>query len=499
MNLLTDAWIPVRYKGQAMNISLEDVLCQDYGWMIACPRDDFEMATLQMLIALTQILFMPEDKKELRHREANPLTQKEYLQGIEQRRDWFDLLHPTQPFMQHRGVNAKKSTPIQKLFVGLPAGNNPAYFNSIGEINRVGLNYVAIALFNQASNSPNFGRGFKRSLRGGAPITVLIKGHTLRQSVWRNVLSREALEKQGYPLEGDIPNWIQPVNAGEKVSPAAIGLCRGLFWQPAHIELEVVDQPGICDCSGERVSAYVTGFHQKPFDYKLTGVWKHPHSPRKWFRNRGEQEFRFPSFSSTAPAWTELTAIVVQEDYQAQSKEGHELPPTILQFASAFRGEPLTLMIGGYRNKQALIQQRRHELVSLSEGWEEHRATIHHLLKMAKALHDELRAKTFGYGKALKLEKPGALAQRASDQFYLRSEALIYSILRKYRTFEQEAETIQALFNSLSRLAKDILDGLSQPYQHSPAMLEAYIGAQNRLHTGLAKLRKEYINREVRV
>lgn len=496
MNLLTDPWIPIREHGQALTIGLEDLLCENRDWQISCPRDDFELATLQMLIGLVQTLFMPADNKELRRREAVPMNRHEYQQGIADRLDWFDLLHPSQPFMQHRGVEAKESTPIQKLFVGLPEGNNPAYFNPVGEMAQVGLNYVAIALFNQASNSPSFGGGFKGSLRGGAPITVLIKGRTLRQTIWRNVLSRQMLEAKGYSLEKDVPNWIRRVSAKDQVSPAEMGVSRGLFWQPAHIELEVVQQPGKCDLSGEMTSAYVKGFRKEKFDYQLIDVWRHPHSPREWSRKKGEQEIRYPSFTHTAPAWTELTAIIVQEEYGEQAKEGHELPLTISQYIHAFRGESLTLMIGGYRNKQALILQRRHELVSLSEGWEEQMPTIHHLLKMAKAIHDELRAKTFGYGKSLKLDKPDGLSRRASEQFYLRSESTMYGILREITSNSQEKAVIEELFGQLNRLARDIFDRLSLPYQHSPTMLEAYVGARNRLKMGLAKLRKQYITQE---
>ena len=37
---------------------------------------------------------------------------------------------------------------------------------------------AAITLFNQASNCPSFGGGFKGSLRGGAPITTLVFGNS---------------------------------------------------------------------------------------------------------------------------------------------------------------------------------------------------------------------------------------------------------------------------------------------------------------------------------
>ncbi len=63
--------------------------------------------------------------------------------------------------MQTRNVQAKEATPIQKLLIGLPEGNNHAFFNEVGEVKQLGSMVAAIALFNQASNCPSFGGSFK--------------------------------------------------------------------------------------------------------------------------------------------------------------------------------------------------------------------------------------------------------------------------------------------------------------------------------------------------
>jgi len=191
MNLLTDEWVPVAHQGQFKHVSLKDILCREDDWQISCPRDDFELATLQLLICLTQVLFTPRDAQELKARHAQVLDASEYLLGIDQYHDWFDLLHPTHPFMQIRGVKAEKITPIQKLLIGLPEGNNHAFFNHAGEVKCIGLNYAAIALFHQASNCPGFGGGFKDGLRGKTPLSTFIKGNSLRTTIWLNILHEQ--------------------------------------------------------------------------------------------------------------------------------------------------------------------------------------------------------------------------------------------------------------------------------------------------------------------
>ncbi len=80
--------------------------------------------------------------------------------------------------MQTRGVKSAEATPIQKLLVGLPEGNNHTFFNCRGEVSHLGESMAAIALFNQASNTPSFGGGFKK-WHQGTPVTTLIAGDKL--------------------------------------------------------------------------------------------------------------------------------------------------------------------------------------------------------------------------------------------------------------------------------------------------------------------------------
>ena len=92
------------------------------------PRDDMELAALQLLICLVQVIFTPSNKQQWQQRIKQPLTADEYEQAVARMMDWFDLLHPQYPFMQTRGVTATDPTPIQKLLIGLPEGNNHVFF-----------------------------------------------------------------------------------------------------------------------------------------------------------------------------------------------------------------------------------------------------------------------------------------------------------------------------------------------------------------------------------
>lgn len=322
MNLLFDPWIPVQRDNTHRHVTLEELLCHEENWTVSLPRDDLEMACMQLLIALTQALFIPKDFDAWLQRQETPLTGAEYDQQAQRYADWFDLNHEQYPFMQTRGVEAKEITPIQKLFVGLPEGNNHAFFNQVSEINAACGSCIVIALFNQAVSTPSFGGGFKASLRGNAPITTLIHDDNLRRLVWRNVLHEDSLDTSIPSWRGldqqDEPVWRNPIQPQQFWSK--IGLRRGLFWQPVKLELCRPEPATRCDCCGVGINEGYTGFYKEKFNFTVEGQWPHPLSPRQWEVKKDQRQESFPSFTTTAPAWTQLTQFVIEKQ---DKKEGH--------------------------------------------------------------------------------------------------------------------------------------------------------------------------------
>ncbi|MGH8592621.1 MAG: type I-E CRISPR-associated protein Cse1/CasA [Gammaproteobacteria bacterium] len=355
MNLLNDAWIPVQKDNAHQHISLKGLLCHEKNWTVSLPRDDLEMACLQLLISLTQALFRPKDFDEWLNHQKTPLTESAYNQQAERYRHWFDLDHKQHPFMQTRGVEAQEITPIQKLFVGLPEGQSShAFFNPVGEISVACPSCIAISLFNNASNAPSFGGGFKYPLRTNGtkvPITTLIYGDNLRLLIWRNVLHGETLDavQPGWRERDreDNPVWQDPIRPQQFWSD--IGLKRGLFWQPIRLELDKPESVSRCDCCGEEIKEGYTGFYKRKFNFTVEGQWPHPLSPRQWEVKKDQRQESFLSFTTTAPAWTQLTQFVIEKKGE---KEGHSPAPVVTQFGRLQGyGEPLYLLVGGYRNR----------------------------------------------------------------------------------------------------------------------------------------------------
>jgi len=483
MNLLKDPWIPVQDQGGTTLITLKRVLCTNDDYRIALPRDDLELACLQLMICLTQVLFPPEDKQALLARLRQPMSTDEYAQGVQPFIDWFDLRHKQWPFMQVRGVKAKEMTPIQKLFVGLPEGNNHAFFNDPGEITIVSEAVAAIALFNQAMNAPSVGGGFKGGFRGGAPITTLMSDHRLRHKIWVNVLHQNHIRKMLPEYEAlreqDKPVWVEPIQAKSSIPAKAIGLLRGLFWQPAHIELLHTETDGTCDVLAMPVDNGVIGFSKEKFVYDIIGDWIHPHSPR--VRNLKDNTIKYLSFTTTAPAWTQLNHLLVASE---DRKEGH-YPAEVVQQFKRDLARPAQLVIGGYRNKQASILQRRHELLPLRPGWDKKGEQIAAFVGLELEIKTLLRNKLYGFAKATGAE---GINEKAEALYYHQSEPLIHQTLQEIDWSEGEV-VLGRLRDELIQLSWEIFDQITRPYAHEPKMIEALAKAKQSLGAGFKKLK----------
>lgn len=504
MNLLEAPWIPVRSgggTGEFRLLTYQQLLCEPGDWQVSLPRDDLELACLQLLVCMTQVMFLPEDVATLRARLAAPLTPDEFAAGIAPCRDWFDLDHPTQPFMQSNEVKATKVTPIQKLLIGLPEGNNHAFFNEAGEVQHLSGTLAAVALFNQASNAPNWSGKYKGGLRGGAPITTLVFGDSLREIVWRNVLTRHNLATRQIAmpsLDADMPTWVKPIIEKSTIHWNKIGLVRGLFWQP--VQLRLVKSPEVAPCDvlgGNSVQGYNGFIAQPDFKFNVEGVWPHPHGTLKLILEKGEMKEKFASFTSTAPAWTNLTGFVVQHGFQDGNQAA--LPAGPITQAAEMDVARISLLIGGYRNKQAAVLERRHELMSLAQGWCDEKGRLPELVGIGtdakRSLCGKLMAAAKDYEnkkRRIRLKGIGvALYEAAEKLFYARTESLIHQTFSNELTWK-EWPTARALFaEQIAAHCKAIFEELTNPYAAKPELIPIIAWTQRGLDIELKKLKED--------
>lgn len=506
MDLLKDPWIPVRPDGGTGPfkwLTYEGLLCSEGTWQVSLPRDDLELACVQLLVCMTQVMFLPEDDGILRARLRAPLAPEEFADGVAPCTQWFDLDHPTQPFMQSRGVKGEW-TSVQKLLPGLPEKTSTSasahcFFNEVSEVRQIGGPIAAIALFNQASNSPSFGGGFKGSLRGGAPITTLVAGSNLRETVWRNVLAlsrvRERLPGYDVDFTRDQPTWVRPIKRQETVHWNEIGLVRGLFWQPARVEMLRAAEVSACDVLGTERQPVYTGFRKQKFGFTVAGLWPHPHGAITAGTKKGVPERKFAGFTTTAPAWTLLSEFVVPRSVDAaETKEGSTPAGPVTQ-ADAIGEGRLHLLVGGYRAKQAAVEERRHELMSLAQGWNDDKKRLEKLVDLGKKAKSALRGRLYFAVKGDKnkgLKGIGADIHETGEMlFYARTEALIHETFDNEKTFGGWQVARAEFARALAETCRSIFEQLTGPYALKPELIPVIACARRSLNIALAKLMEE--------
>jgi len=432
---------------------------------------------------------MPKDKKELGRFVQQPLMPEIYAKACLNKMDWFDLDHPQTPFMQIRGVKATQPTTMDKLLAGVADGTNKTFVNPQGLGEALCGGCAAIALFNAANNCPSMGGGFKGSLRGSTPITVLIKGKELRQTVWLNVLTEETAEAVmpwHQNSKNQLPNYLDTIKAEAKVPASAIGLYRGLLWQPAHFELLSTENSAHCSCCGCLEPVY-NGFNKAKFNYSIEGVWPHPLSARTFSIKKGEREERFPSFTTTAPTWTHLSRLVVD---QQTDKEGQQTAPVIQQARTFIASDKIQLIVGGYRNNQATVLERRHELFSLAQGWAEHGEVIHQIIERGLGYKSALRKALYLFAVGIKDKVHGAginLCDPTEANYYQQTENLLHQTLASV-DFAAPTAVMQALNQQLKVVAISLFEQTTDPYRQEPKMLKALALARRSLHKSLQDL-----------
>ncbi|WP_111638053.1 type I-E CRISPR-associated protein Cse1/CasA [Marinomonas shanghaiensis] len=498
MDLLRHDWVPVRplAGGEPEKITLQQLLCEQMKWTLCLPRDDMEMAALQLLICLVQVTWPPKDNGEFLTRARNVLNESDFQQGVDKWEETFCLDHPKHPFMQVKGVTAKEPTGMDKLMAGLTGATNCTFVNEPNQAENLCTGCAAIALFNQANNAPSFGGGFKSGLRGGSPVTTLVKGNDLRTTVWLNILTEEHLDRSvpdWRELKGQQPTWQQPIVAGEKILAAKIGLLRGLFWQPDHIELCPPVGEGQCSTCGVYSHQRYNGFLKAKFNFTVEGIWPHPHSPRILQIKKGQQEEKFLAFTTSAPSWTQISRMLVAKQVD-KGQEGHKIATVLQQIQQVWPGNRLHLIVGGYRNNQASILERRHEVLSFNQGWEKHPDTILSVVQIGLSYKTALRKALFLFAEGVRnseIKGAGVAVQEvAEQQFYRQSDPIITGLLASLE-FNQSEQLLSYLRQQLREICLQLFQQATAPYYHHPKLIAAMAIARRNLHKSLSELQPQ--------
>ena len=319
MNVLFDSWIPVRRQdGSIRHISPAGVTA-DYetnpATAVASPRPDFDGALTEFLIAVFQTLVLGDterDRKEWRRLPDEPLGPEVIAERLRAYRPYFELTGSEHRFLQDQDLLAetpskKETGGIEALLIDAPGENalrqNTDHFVHRNRVDRLCERCTAAALMTLQLYAPSGGVGHRTGLRGGGPLSTLIRGQTLWLTIVWNLIPRNSFlalagNLGATQLHERFP-WMGPTRRSAKdgVETTAEDVHPDQqFWaMPRRIRLldSSDGRPGAgpCDVCGERSGPFYDQFVTRNYGTNYEGAWRHPLTP--YYRGSSD-EVRLP-------------------------------------------------------------------------------------------------------------------------------------------------------------------------------------------------------------
>lgn len=343
-NLLTEKWIPVLRQNQKLDwispsqVGEEDILGLHF------PRPDFNGSLAQFLIGLLQTYFTPETEKKWKIRFDNP-PDTDTLAGV-----WkhefhaFNLLGEGPRFMQSYEELEAEPKPVSALFVDSPGENtlkeNKDFFIKRGRVERLSLSMAAAALICLQMNAPSGGAGHRTSLRGGGPLTTLLEGKNLWQTLWFNIFPTKEFEGRMDYCNLDLTEishkfpWMGATRISKSGMKTEITDPQNahplhVYWSmPRRIRIKLNSTPGICSLLGVQSDFGIQEYVTESYGFNYKGVWKHPLSPYYYDKDRAPLCIHPGNQGITYRHWAEYVMEI-------SDKEGREArsPAAIVAYA----------------------------------------------------------------------------------------------------------------------------------------------------------------------
>ena len=305
-NLIKDPWIPViRKSGEQKLITpagLVDKYAEDPVLALDSSRPDFNGALVQFLIGLVQTTCPSSNPREWREKFSKPPTMDELQSTFERYTHAFNLDGDGPRFMQDLDLNTENLSPkervkiefpIEELILEMPGDitkkEDRDFFVKRGKVKTICPSCCASALYTLQAHAPSGGPGYRFSIRGGSPLTTIVLGRTLWETVWLNVVNSETFNQFGNKskqTDSDKFPWMGKTRTSEKDQITTFQDVNGaqMFWgMPWRIKIpfENSNVPVVCDLCGQMTNPKVITFYRKNYGINYKGGWYHTLTPYK--------------------------------------------------------------------------------------------------------------------------------------------------------------------------------------------------------------------------
>ena len=299
MNLLTQAWMPVRTVDGGRTwvcpaeLSRSDLVAFD------AVRADFNGALAQFAIGLLQTTSPAQSAVAWGRLLREPPDQAALRTWFDPHGSAFACDGDGARFMQDFDLRTGDVQGIGALLIEAPGEStekkNGDLFIKRGQVHGLCPDCAMLTLFTLQLNAPAGGAGNRTSLRGGGPLTTLLQAEpnagnasALWHSLWLNVLPQRQFSDSGNEGEKTAPHLTFPWLASVKAIQADGGQTTSVQVHPAHvfwamprrIRLDWDDtHAGACDLCGRAAERLAHRYFSRPQGLNYKGAWSHPLSP----------------------------------------------------------------------------------------------------------------------------------------------------------------------------------------------------------------------------
>jgi CRISPR system Cascade subunit CasA len=290
-NLLEEKWIPVEtLSGKKILISPYEMTLNypnDPIKKIAGPRQDINCSLLEFLIGLFQTANILQSELDWFDQLQSPPSTDQLYSLLAPFKPYFNLFGEGACFLQDFDPKLEGNIwPVEKLVFGSPGKNaiknNADFFVKRKAIKCMCPACIAAVLYNLQTHVGGGGSGFMGALRGAGPLTSIVLGRNLWETVWSNILPLEdypflSLEEPSQSAALVFP-WLKPVSDNKTTEENTHALHA--FWgMPRRVRLKKIDREEYCDLCGCKSASIIEECLSKNYGYQYDGVWRHTLSP----------------------------------------------------------------------------------------------------------------------------------------------------------------------------------------------------------------------------
>ena len=304
LNLLTDAWLPVRRASGRRDVIrpaqiVDGLIDGDPVVSPDWPRADFRIATFEFLIGLLAVAMPPKDHSDWCEKWHEPPPPDFLDAAFESIAHAFYLDGPGPRFLQDFEELSVDPEPVERLLIEAPGETtlrkNTTLLVKANQFLGFSRSTAAIALFTLQNWAPSGGAGNRTGLRGGGPLVTLVcpERPLLWHLIWANTPC--GTRPEASELHRVFP-WLAPTlvsNDDQTVAPDVNAHPLQAFWgmpRRIRLEFEARNEPRLCDLTGDPDNVRVIGWRQRPYGANYVG-WGRRHYLTPHYQKKSGDEW----------------------------------------------------------------------------------------------------------------------------------------------------------------------------------------------------------------